>query len=198
MSGHKSKIIFTFFLTSVLFFLTQANLFAQQPDPLLTKDYQAQEKWVDSLLDKMSIRQKIGQLFMIAAYSNKDAKHETFIKKLIADYEIGGLVFMQGTPFKKAKLTNLYQSKSKIPLLMAFDGEWGLAMRIDSTYRYPWNMTLGAIRDNRLLEELGHRIGVQHKRLGIHVNFAPVIDINTNPKNPIIGNRMSHKKGLLL
>jgi len=163
--------------------------YAQQSDPLLTRDSDLQKIWVDSIMQQMSVRQKIGQLFMVSAYSNKDATHEAFIKKLVEEYEIGGLVFMQGTPFKQAKLTNFYQSKSKIPILMAFDGEWGLNMRIDSTYRFPWNMTLGAIRDNKLLEELGHRIGVQHKRLGIHVNFAPVIDINTNPNNPIIGNR---------
>jgi len=165
------------------------NVFAQQPDPLRTKDYLNQEKWVDSILSNMSIRQKIGQLFMIAAYSNKDAKHEAVIKKYIEEHEIGGLIFMQGTPFKQAQLTNVYQSKSKIPLLIGFDGEWGLNMRLDSTYRFPWNMTLGAIRDNELLEDLGRRVGEQHKRLGIHINFAPVVDINTNPNNPIIGNR---------
>ncbi len=183
---NKLKVVF---LSTVVILLSLANASAQQPDPLQTDDYKAQEKWVDSILQQMTIRQKIGQLFMASAYSNKDAEHEAFIKKLINEYEIGGLVFMQGTPFKQAKLTNFYQSISKVPLLMAFDGEWGLNMRIDSTYRFPWNMTLGAIRNNQLLEELGHRIGVQHKRLGIHVNFAPVIDINTNPNNPIIGNR---------
>jgi len=172
-----------------LFFIFIAKSWSQQPDPLRTNDYKAQEKWVDSILSNMSIRQKIGQLFMVAAYSNQDKDHENYIKKLVVENEIGGLIFMQGTPFKQAQLTNLYQSESKVPLLIGFDGEWGLNMRIDSTYRFPWNMTLGAIRDNQLLEELGHRIGEQHKRLGIHVNFAPVVDINTNPNNPIIGNR---------
>lgn len=183
------KRISVLFQTIILLLASQTILFAQQPDPLQTIDYKAQEIWVDSLLNHMTIRQKIGQLFMVATYSNKDKAHSDFIEKMIDDYEIGGLVFMQGTPFKQAKLTNSYQSKSNIPLLIAFDGEWGLNMRIDSTYRFPWNMTLGAIRNNQLLEELGHRIGKHHKRLGIHVNFAPVIDINTNPKNPIIGNR---------
>ncbi len=174
-------------LTSTLLFSFFS--YAQQTDPLLTTDFEAQKIWVDSIMQQMSVRQKIGQLFMASAYSNKDAEHEAFIKELIEEYEIGGLVFMQGSPYKQGKLTNFYQSKSRAPILMAFDGEWGLNMRIDSTYRFPWNMTLGAIRNNKLLEELGHRIGVQHKRLGIHVNFAPVIDINTNPNNPIIGNR---------
>jgi beta-glucosidase-like glycosyl hydrolase/CubicO group peptidase (beta-lactamase class C family) len=162
---------------------------AQQHSPLQTKDSISQKKWVDSLLNSMSNRDKIGQLFMVAAYSNRDTKHIENIEKLIVENKIGGLIFMQGTPVKQAILTNTYQSKSKVPLLIGFDGEWGLAMRIDSTYSYPWNMSLGAIRNNKLPDSLGNRIGEQCKRLGIHINFAPVVDINTNPKNPIIGNR---------
>ena len=181
------RIVHSIIVTSALLFSFFS--YSQQTDPLLTSDPEAQKIWVDSIIQQMSVHQKIGQLFMAAAYSNKDVEHEEFIKELIEEYEIGGLIFMQGSPYKQGKLTNFYQSKSKIPILMAFDGEWGLNMRIDSTYRFPWNMTLGAIRNNKLLEELGHRIGAQHKRLGIHVNFAPVIDINTNPNNPIIGNR---------
>ena len=185
-----------YIVTSVLLFFS-TFLFAQDKlnqtnsvsDPLLAQDALSQKLWVDFTIKNMTLRQKIGQLFMVAAYSNKDDVHRNEIQKLINDYEIGGLIFMQGTPTKQAELTNLYQSKSKTPLLIAFDGEWGLDMRLDNTYRYPWNMTLGAIRDNKLIEELGVRIAQQHKRLGIHVNFAPVVDINTNPKNPIIGNR---------
>jgi len=177
----------TLFLFALLFVSIQIQ--AQQPDPLRTNDYQNQQEWVDSIMANMSVRQKIGQLIMVAAYSNRDNEHQAFIEKLIKKNEIGGLIFMQGSPYKQATLTNIYQSKSKVPLLIAFDGEWGLNMRIDSTYRFPWNMSLGAIRDNQLLKDLGHRIGQQHKRMGIHVNFAPVIDINTNPANPIIGNR---------
>jgi len=179
--------IIVFIFSIIIFNVT--NAFAQQPDPLVTKDKQAQEKWVDSLLINMSIRQKIGQLIMVQTYSNREKKHQDYIENLIEKHEIGGLTFMQGSPFKQAQLNNIYQSKSKVPLLISFDGEWGLNMRIDSTYKFPWNMTLGAIRDNNLLEKLGKRIGEQHKRLGIHINFAPVIDINTNPNNPIIGNR---------
>ena len=108
---------------------------------------------------------------------------------LIKNYQIGGLIFMQGTPEKQAVLNNRFQSISKVPLLIGFDGEWGLDMRLENTYRFPWNMTLGAIRDNKLIEEFGIRLGKQCKRLGIHINFAPVVDININPENPIIGNR---------
>ncbi|MFA5298665.1 MAG: glycoside hydrolase family 3 N-terminal domain-containing protein [Lutibacter sp.] len=177
------RIVFLILLLNVAF------LKAQNLDPLQTKDVAVQAKWVDSLMKNMTIDEKIGQLFMVQAYSNKDEKHRIFIDSLIKNYHIGGLIFMQGTPEKQAVLTNSYQSISKIPLLIGFDGEWGLDMRLKDTYRFPWNMALGAISDNKLLEDFGSQLGKQCKRLGIHINFAPVVDININPENPIIGNR---------
>jgi len=162
---------------------------AQNVDPLLKMDNYGQQIWVDSILKSMTIDQKIGQLFMIQAYSNRNEKHRVEIENLIKKYQIGGLIFMQGTPEKQAPLNNKYQSISKVPLLIGFDGEWGLDMRLKNTYRFPWNMTLGAIEDDTLIEELGKQLGKHCKRLGIHINFAPVVDININPKNPIIGNR---------
>ena len=146
-------------------------------------------KWVDSLYNTMTLEEKFGQLFMVAAYSNKDSTHSNAIEKLILDYKIGGLIFFQGGPVRQAKLTNRFQSKSKIPLFIGSDAEWGLGMRLDSTYRYPWNMTLGAIQDMKLLEKVGAQMGQQSKRLGMQFNFAPVLDINSNPRNPIIGFR---------
>ncbi|MFK5958176.1 MAG: glycoside hydrolase family 3 N-terminal domain-containing protein [Lutibacter sp.] len=169
--------------------LTSVFMQAQKFNPLMASDSLAQNKWVDTLLNKMTIDEKIGQLFMVQAYSNKNEKHSDFIENLIKKYHIGGLIFMQGTPKKQAQLNNKYQSISKIPLLIGFDGEWGLEMRLKNTYRFPWNMTLGAIRNNKLIEDFGEQIGKHCKRLGIHINFAPVVDINTNPQNPIIGNR---------
>jgi len=166
-----------------------AFLNAQSKDPLQVKDTLAQQKWVDTLLNNMTIDEKIGQLFMVAAYSNKDEKHEKFISNLIEKYHIGALIFFQDIPLKQAELTNKYQSQSKIPLLIGIDGEWGLNMRLKDTYRFPWNMTLGAIRDNSLITAFGVQVGKHCNRLGIHMNFAPVVDVNTNPDNPIIGNR---------
>jgi beta-glucosidase-like glycosyl hydrolase/CubicO group peptidase (beta-lactamase class C family) len=177
------KLLFTLALFYVAF------LNAQIKDPLLTKDFIAQQKWVDTLLNNMTIEEKIGQLFMVAAYSNKDEKHEKFISGLIKNYHIGSLIFFQDEPLKQAELTNKYQAQSKIPLLIGIDGEWGLNMRLKDTYRYPWNMTLGAIRENSLITAFGVQVGKHCKRLGIHMNFAPVVDVNTNPDNPIIGNR---------
>ena len=146
-------------------------------------------KWVDSVYNTLALEEKFGQLFMVAAYSNKDFAHYNAIDKLIQENKIGGLIFFQGGPVRQAKLTNRFQSKSKIPLFIGIDAEWGLGMRLDSTYRYPWNMTLGAIQDMNLLEKVGVQMGEQSKRLGLQFNFAPVLDINTNPKNPIIGFR---------
>jgi beta-glucosidase-like glycosyl hydrolase/CubicO group peptidase (beta-lactamase class C family) len=153
------------------------------------KDTYAETRWVDSIYNKMTFEEKVGQLFMVAAYSNKDTVHINAIDKLIKDHKIGGVIFFQGGPLRQAHLTNRYQAKSKVPLFVGIDAEWGLSMRLDSTYRYPWNMTLGAIQDLKLIEKVGERMGKESKRMGIHFNFAPVLDINTNPKNPIIGNR---------
>ena len=146
-------------------------------------------KWVDSVYAAMNLDERIGQLFMVAAYSNKDSVHFNAVDKLITENKIGGLIFFQGGPVRQANLTNRFQSKSKIPLFIGNDAEWGLNMRLDSTARYPWNMTLGAIQDMKLIQKLGAQMGEQSKRLGIQFNFAPVLDINTNPRNPIIGFR---------
>ncbi len=137
----------------------------------------------------MSIHEKVGQLFMVDVFS-KDSKDKTdLINSLIKDYYIGGIIFSKGGPVRQAKLSNQYQKISKTPLLMAMDAEWGLAMRLDSTFAYPWNMTLGAIADNKIVYDIGKQIGAHVKRMGMHINFSPVVDINTNPNNPIIGNR---------
>ena len=177
-----------FITTLILFFFN--FLSAQELYPLLSeKDQTNQKKWVDSIYNSMSIQEKVGQLFMVDVFS-KDSKDKTdLINSLIKDYYIGGIIFSKGGPVRQAKLSNQYQKISKTPLLMAMDAEWGLAMRLDSTYAYPWNMTLGAIADNEIVYDIGKQIGAHVKRMGMHINFSPVVDINTNPDNPIIGNR---------
>ncbi|MFX0558397.1 glycoside hydrolase family 3 N-terminal domain-containing protein [Maribacter sp. CXY002] len=155
-------------------------------NPLVATDTLSQSKWVNELYDNMTLEEKIGQLFMVSISSNQNTEG---IKDLIREHHIGGVIFSKGGPVRQANLTNAYQEVSKIPLLVGMDAEWGLSMRLDSTYAFPWNMTLGAISDNSVIEKVGHRIGLHAKRLGVHINFAPDIDINTNPKNPIIGNR---------
>lgn len=148
-----------------------------------------QERWVDSVFNSLTPDQQLGQLFMVAAYSNKDMKHVKEIHELIDKYNIGGLIWMQGGPVKQGKLANYYQHISKTPLLYSIDGEWGLAMRLDSVPRYPKQMTLGAIQNDSLIYYMGKQIAKECKRIGLHVNFAPVADVNNNPSNPVIGMR---------
>ena len=151
--------------------------------------YDTDTVWVNQMMSSLTLDQRIAQLFMVAAYSNKGKSHQEEIENLISNYHIGGLMFMQGGPIRQLRLTNTYQSLSKTPLMIAQDAEWGLSMRIDSTIRYPWQMTLGALNDEKLIYQMGLDIAKQCKRLGVHVNFAPVVDVNSNPKNPIINNR---------
>lgn len=145
--------------------------------------------WADSVFKTLSPDERIAQLFMVAAYSNKDKNHFDDIKELIDKYKIGGLIFFQGGPVRQAVQTNCYQSCSKVPLFVAIDAEWGLAMRLDSTTKFPRQMTLGAIQNDSLVYEMGKEIARQCKRMGMQINFAPVVDINNNPLNPVISNR---------
>ena len=149
----------------------------------------SEQRWVDSVMKSLSNDEKIAQLLMVSAYSNKDAGHTNKIEKLIKDYKIGGLMFLQGGPVRQAKLTNKYQSISKTPLMIALDAEWGVSMRLDSALRYPWQMTLGSIQNDTLIYQMGEEIARQCKLIGVNINFAPVVDVNFNPDNPIIGNR---------
>lgn len=145
--------------------------------------------WVDSVLASLTTTEKIGQLFMVSAYSNRREPEYKAFENLVAQHNLGGVLFFQGGPVRQAALTNRYQAAAKVPLLIGLDAEWGLGMRLDSTISYPRQMALGAIKDDDLIVEMGAEIGRQLKRIGVHVNFAPVADINTNPKNPVIGNR---------
>jgi beta-glucosidase-like glycosyl hydrolase/CubicO group peptidase (beta-lactamase class C family) len=168
-------------------FFSQNGLFAQSS--LFSDDLNAQRQWVDSIYNELSLEEKIGQLFMIDVFTNTSDADLQKISKLIKSYHIGGVIFSKGNPYRQAQFTNQIQTENKIPLLIGMDAEWGLAMRLDSTYAFPWNMTLGAIQDTAIVRDVGQQIGQHAKRLGVHMNFAPVADINTNPQNPIIGNR---------
>jgi beta-N-acetylhexosaminidase len=153
------------------------------------RQFTKQEVWVDSVFNALSPRERLGQLFMIRAHSDLDEKFNAGVEKLIIENKVGGLCFFQGGPYRQAKLTNRYQKVSKVPLLISIDGEWGLGMRLDSTISFPRQMTLGAIQEDTLLYQMGAEVGKQFRRLGIHINFAPVVDINNNPDNPVIGDR---------
>lgn len=149
----------------------------------------AQEHWVDSVFNKLSKKARIGQLFMIRAETTKGKAYEDSLERVIKKDKVGGLVFFQGSPVGQALLTNRYQKTAKVPLLIAMDAEWGLGMRLDSTVSYPYQMSLGAIRNNELIYQMGRQIAMDFKELNMQLNFAPVVDINNNPANPVIGYR---------
>ncbi|WP_397362692.1 glycoside hydrolase family 3 N-terminal domain-containing protein [Olleya sp. R77988] len=178
------------FYSLILFLVFSSYLSAQNtPNPLLATNPEAQQKWVDTTYNSMTLDEKIAQLYMVQVFSNQTQKEKAAIVSLIKDHKIGGVIYSKGGPIRQAKLNNELQAASKTPLLIGMDAEWGLSMRLDSTYSFPWNMTLGAIKNNQLIEQTGRQLGEHCKRIGVHFNFAPVVDINTNPNNPIIGNR---------
>lgn len=152
-------------------------------------DDTSKTSWADSILQTLTLEEKIAQLMMLRTYSNKDESYYLGIEQTILKYKIGGLCFFQGGPVRQASLTNRYQSFSKLPLLIAMDAEWGLGMRLDSACSFPYQMTLGAMADNETIYEMGAAIAEQLKMIGVHINFAPVADINNNPGNPVINSR---------
>ena len=137
----------------------------------------------------LSPEERIAQLIMVAAYSNRGEEHKAEIIKLINEQKIGGLIFFQGDPATQVKLMNTYQAVSDVPLLGAIDAEWGLGMRLDNTISFPFQMALGAIQDNNLIFRMVGEVARQIKRTWLHLNFSPVVVLNNNPTNPIINNR---------
>lgn len=179
-------------VTLVLLSCTTFLASAQETNFYLRADMDAQEdRWVDSTFNALSVEERLGQLFMIRAHSDLGPDHIAKVEALIKQYKVGSLCFFQGTPEKQAELINRYQDlSSTLPLMVAIDGEWGLGMRMPaSTISFPRQLTLGAIQDNDLIYQMGREVGQQLKRAGIHVNFAPVVDINNNAANPVINNR---------
>lgn len=147
------------------------------------------QKWVDSVYKKLNTDERIGQLFMVAAYSGGPKANQDAIETLIKNHQIGGLIFMQGGPVRQANLTNKYQAMAQVPLLLSMDAEWGLGMRLDSVMNFPRQMMIGATRDTNLMYQVGKAVAYQCRRLGVHVNFAPDVDINNNANNPVINSR---------
>jgi len=168
---------------------TQEQIFHEERDQKHQRLLYYQKAWADSILAGMNLNEKVGQLFMIATYSNRNESSYEIIRQQIRKYHLGGLIFFQGTAPEQARLTNDYQNISKVPLMIGMDAEWGLGMRLPNTISFPKQITLGAIENNQLIEDMGYEIGSQLKRLGVHINFAPVADINTNPENPVINYR---------
>jgi beta-N-acetylhexosaminidase len=179
---HRKKSIFTILLLLIIF-----SAEAQQKSYIQMLD--EPNAWVDSVFHKLRRRHKIAQLFFVRAHTNLGKAYEDSVGRVIRKERIGGLVFFQGGPGRQAILTNSYQKLSRVPLLIASDGEWGLGMRLDSTISYPYQMALGAVQDKDLLYKMGLEVAKDFKRIGMQLNLAPDVDINNNPKNPIINYR---------
>jgi beta-glucosidase-like glycosyl hydrolase len=175
------------FLLVAIFTCVAGSSFAQQTDYISLLN--TQNQWVDSVFKKLNRKHKISQLFFIRAHTNKGKAYADSVAHVIKKEQPGGLVFFQGGPVRQASLTNEYQKLAHIPLLVAMDGEWGLGMRLDSTISYPYQMTLGAIQNEALINQMGQQVAFDFKRIGAHMNFAPVVDVNNNPNNPVINYR---------
>jgi len=171
----------------LLFHFIVFNAFSQQETYIQSLNHQNQ--WVDSVFKKLSRKQKVAQFFFVRAHTNLGQAYEDSVAKVIRKQHIGGLVFFQGGPVRQAELINRYQKISRVPLLVAQDGEWGLGMRLDSTISYPYQMTMGAIHDNTLIYKMGRQVAYDFKRVGMQMNFGPDMDVNNNPDNPVINYR---------
>jgi beta-N-acetylhexosaminidase len=175
------------YLFLLLFFCSVTSSHAQNTDPPFIK--YMNHPWVDSVFNSLSNEERAAQLIWIYAYSNRDIGHEVYLSNFIRKYGPGAVVFFEGTAGKQTEMLNYFQSISRVPLLIAEDGEWGLGMRLDGVVRFPFQMTLGAIRNDSLIYKAGGAIASQFKRAGVHVNLAPVADVNNNPENPVINYR---------
>ena len=175
----------------VCFALIMNSLWAQTPVVLIKgkADSRECEEWVEARLKEMTLKEKIGQLFIHTVAPQGTEQNRRNIRDAVKEYKIGGLLFSGGALENQVTLTNMAQEMAPIPLLVAFDGEWGLAMRLKGTVSYPKNRVLGCIQDNKLLYEYGKEVARQCREIGVHVNFAPVADVDNNPRNPVINTR---------
>ncbi|MEO0339297.1 MAG: glycoside hydrolase family 3 N-terminal domain-containing protein, partial [Bacteroidota bacterium] len=179
-------------LSSLILILNLSFCFSQESNFRLVSGIDpVEDRWVDSVFNSMDATERLGQLFMIRAHSDKGPDHVAQVEAQIKKYKVGGLCFFQGTPDKQLNLTNRYQELSEnLPLMVAIDGEWGLGMRMKATtISFPRQLMLGAIQDNELIYEMGREVASQLKRTGININFAPAVDVNNNAANPVINTR---------
>lgn len=185
----------SFFMVILIFGI---GLWLRKPESVLSVNEKLENNWsyerystpwVDSVFASLSLEERIAQLIMIDVSSDRDEGYMDHITRLVREYNIGGITFFKGGPLRQVFLTNRLQSQAKTPLFIAMDAEWGPAMRLDSLVSFPRKMTLGAIDDDFMIYQMGIEIGRQLKRLGVHISFAPVIDVNNNPANPVINFR---------
>ena len=178
------KIVF-----SALMLVMALTMMAGKPSMLYSGKVEAQQKWVDSVYNSLSLRDRVAQVFIPMVDPTGGATSKSTISKWIKTNKMGGLLFSKGSISDYVTMTNYAQSIAEVPVLMTLDGEWGFPMRVKNTPRFPYNMGLGAIDDEQLLYEYGKEMARECRLMGIHVNFAPVLDVNSNPSNPVIGYR---------
>jgi beta-glucosidase-like glycosyl hydrolase/CubicO group peptidase (beta-lactamase class C family) len=190
------KIIPSILAILILFSVGQTTSSAQNvtttAEPLLVyKALQDEDcrHWVDSVMNKLSFKEKVGQLFIYTIAPVDTKRNLELLREAVDTYKVGGLLFSGGKMQTQVDLTNRAQKQAKVPVMITFDGEWGLAMRLRGTPVFPRNMVLGCIRDNQLIYEYGREVARQCRQIGVQVNFAPVADVNINPKNPVINTR---------
>jgi beta-N-acetylhexosaminidase len=176
-----------FFIGTGILVLVWCSLLAQAQTAHI--HWNKPNKWVDSVYQSLSEDERIAQLIMIPVFSNRDSVHIKELECAVREQKVGGIIFFKAFPYKQAALTNYLQSLSKVPLLVGVDGEWGVGMRLDSVMVFPRQMVLGGARNEELAYQMGVAVGNQCKRMGIHINFAPDVDVNNNPKNPVINDR---------
>ena len=161
----------------------------RQPKIFNSVDTDAMNHWVDTTMARLTLDEKIAQLMVLHLAPSTQPGTLESAKKMVEKYKIGGLLYSSGDILSQARINNEAQALSEIPLLVTVDAEWGLSMRLKDAPKFPKNMILGAIDDDRLLYEYGREMARECRAIGVHVNFAPVLDVNDNPDNPAIGMR---------
>jgi len=183
------RLIFTIIFSTLYFLFNGSGIATSQSRAAFITNEIQEKRWVDSVYNSLSHEERIAQLIMVRSYSNRGQGYTDSIADVLEKYNIGGVIFFKGTPTSQVVMTNSYQSVAKTPLFIAIDAEWGLGMRLDSTTSFPRQLALGAIEDDMLIYEMGLEVGRQLLRMGVHMNFAPVVDVNNNALNPVINSR---------
>lgn len=179
-----------FYITFVALLMLSSSVKAQYiPKNLSSSEKQKADEWVNATYNSLTQDEKLGQLFIVALYTNKGEDFINNVRNIVVNDKIGGLILMHDDAAREINLVNEFQSKSKAPLMIGMDAEWGLYQRIAAAHKFPWAMTLGAVQDKKVIYDMAKKIAEDSKRMGINWDFAPVVDVNTNPANPIIGNR---------
>lgn len=173
----------------ILLLFSLKSLAQYKPKNISRGETEKAVQWVDHTYNSLSQDEKLGQLFIVALYTNKGEDYISNVRNIVLNEKIGGLILMQDDAAREINLVNEFQRTAKVPLMIGMDAEWGLFQRIATAHKFPWAMTLGAIQDKILITEMAAKIAEDSHRMGINWDFAPVVDVNTNPANPIIGNR---------